>query len=187
MFLLKAFTEMAALKPDVWIHCGNMKSGVYGILLLDNLGFRPKATLQTVAPNSLQTFMGFVGNLGHYVLAVGQWHPEMTFRDSFYGVRGWSSVVRLMESLLHTYYAVMEISILCDDFSYYPIEFQSNSIRIIKCFRNSTLTYVRARQTWLVCWPCSSAFIPQIEVYTCHRDCPITSYHVQFNSMIIWS
>ena len=82
-----AFTEMAAKKPDVWIHCGNMKSGVYGLLLLNSLGFRPKATLQTVAPNSLALFMSYVGNLGHYVLAVGQWHPEMTFRDSFFGVR----------------------------------------------------------------------------------------------------
>ena len=41
-----AFTEMAATRPDVWIHCGTMKSGVYGLKLLNTLGFRPKATLQ---------------------------------------------------------------------------------------------------------------------------------------------
>ena len=79
-----------------------MKSGVYGILHLADLGFRPKATLQTVAPNSLQTFMGFVGNLGHYVLAVGQWHPEMTFRDSFYGVSDRSVIVTWMGSIAYT-------------------------------------------------------------------------------------
>ena len=43
---LSAFTEMAALKPDVWIHCGYMKSGVYGLKVLSTIGFRPKATLQ---------------------------------------------------------------------------------------------------------------------------------------------
>ena len=45
-----AFTAMAAKAPDVWIHCGNMKSGVYGLKLLSSLGFRPKATLQVPWP-----------------------------------------------------------------------------------------------------------------------------------------
>ena len=153
---------MAAKAPDVWIHCGNMKSGVYGLKHLSSIGFRPKATLQvtwtfspldthpiislelcyvvtcraflshclllsfyfsilhpllvrtlflflflflshllyltlnhdqilkctqTVAPNSLQTYMNLLGPLGNYVLGVGQWHPAMSYKDLFFGVR----------------------------------------------------------------------------------------------------
>ena len=41
---------------------------------------------QTVAPNSLQTYMNLLGPLGNYVLGVGQWHPAMSYKDLFFGV-----------------------------------------------------------------------------------------------------
>ena len=82
-----------------------------------------------------------------WTLCSGRW--SVASRNDLSGQFLWGKRMikrcRLMESLLHTYYTVMEISFLCDEFSYYPIEFQSNSIRIIKCFRNSILTYVIGR------------------------------------------
>jgi hypothetical protein len=77
--------DLALTKPDVWIHCGYLKSGIFGLKTLDNIGYRPKAILQTIAPNSIQTYMNNVGELGHYVFGVAQWHPAMTFQDTFFG------------------------------------------------------------------------------------------------------
>lgn len=83
--LTQALIGLAEAKPDVWIHCGYAKSGVFGLKLLNKLGFRPKATLQTVAPNTISSYMQALGHLGMYVLAVGQWHPAMTYKDNFFG------------------------------------------------------------------------------------------------------
>ena len=54
-----------------------MKSGIMGLKVMNETGFRPKATLQTTAPNTISTYVSNLGNLAHYVLAVGQWHPAM--------------------------------------------------------------------------------------------------------------
>ena len=79
------FEEVAAAEPDVWIHCGLKKSGSYGTVALQKLGFRPKASLLTVAPNKVEEYYSAVGDLSRYQYAVGQWHSEMGFYDNFFG------------------------------------------------------------------------------------------------------
>lgn len=83
--LKAAVAELAAAKPDLMINCGGFNSGVYILQQLAKLGYSPKGTLQTTAPNNVQQYVAALGSTANYKYGVAQWFPTMRFKDDFFG------------------------------------------------------------------------------------------------------
>lgn len=83
--LKAAVAQLAAAKPDLMINCGGFNSGVYILQQLAKLGYSPKGTLQTTAPNSVQQYVAALGPIANYKYGVAQWFPTMRFKDNFFG------------------------------------------------------------------------------------------------------